>query len=98
MLLEKRIAEGDQLFRLHTHFLGNLLRVSTLHNFTDGIHYLFVGFFMVFGIGHATSPKICKYVKRLRLFLSVDFEGHKATTKIPLAPPLKKGDEIDAVS
>lgn len=39
-----------------------------------------------------------KYEKRLGLFRSAGLEGRKAATKIPLGPPLRKGDEIEVVS
>jgi hypothetical protein len=39
-----------------------------------------------------------KYEKRLGLFSSAGLEGRETATKIPLGPPLRKGDEIVVVS
>jgi hypothetical protein len=39
-----------------------------------------------------------KYEKRLGLFCSAGLERRKTATKIPLGPPLRKGDEIEVVS
>jgi len=42
--------------------------------------------------------RLPKYEKRLGLFRSAGLEGRKTATKIPLGPPLRKGDEIEVVS